>query len=97
MVGHHDRAAVQRLGARHLNRKRFGVEQEALALLPRGIEDLVKQDLTFGRALVADDDGGQGEVGDVGLRKPAEHRGVQHLPGVLGLIGHAHQRLHRLT
>ena len=34
---------------------------------------------------------------DVGLREAAEHGGVQHLSGVLGLVGHAHQRLHRLA
>jgi hypothetical protein len=73
------------------------MEQEAFALLPGRVEDAVEQDLALGGALVADDDGGESEVRDVGLWEAAEHRGVQDLAGILGLVGHAHQRLHRLA
>jgi hypothetical protein len=97
MVGHHHRSAVERLGAGDLDGQGFGMEQEAFALLPGRIEDLVEQQLALGRALVADDHRGQREMRDVGLRKAAEHRGVQHLARVLRLVGHAHQRLHRLA
>ena len=97
MVGHDDGAAVQRLGARHLDRQRLGMKEKAFALLPGGIEDLVQQDLALGRALVADDHRGERQMRDVGLREAAEHRSVQHLAGVLGLVGHAHQGLHRLA
>ncbi len=85
------------LGTTDLDRQGLGVEQEALALLPGCVEDAIEQDLALGRALVANDDRGKGEVGMSACGKAAEHRGVQHLAVILGLVGHAHQSLHRLA
>ena len=97
MVHEEDGPFPQRPRVGDLARQRLAPVEEGVAPLPGQTQELVEEDLAGIALSVAHDHRRAGEMRDIGVRKAAEHGGVQDGARGLRADGHVHDILHGLA